>query len=337
MNLLITGATGFVGRNLLLRALALGTYHSIVACIRNPEKLERQLRNENIDPAKVACIPWGKPVPGDLRIDHAIHCAGVLFARNRADYFTVNVAESMQVLGSLPATVRLIALSSQSAGGPTPAGQTARRSQDPDAPLTWYGASKIAMEHEVLKSCPQVMIIRPPMILGPRDQATLPLFKMAAGRVRPKPGLREKQYSWIDVGDLSRDLLSILSAPASDTRSDRIFYAAAPNPISDREFLGAAIDLMQVPGITIPLPHGLLRLAARLVDAVPALREATPSLTRDRVKEIFPNRWVVDAVEFRTLAGEQSYRSLRETMQATFEWYCQTGQIGHRKHGNDDK
>lgn len=327
MNLLITGATGFVGRNLLLHALALGTYQSIIACVRNPEKLRRQLQDENVDPAKVACIPWRAPIPEDVRIDHALHCAGVLFARNRADYFTVNVDESMQVLRSLPSSVRLLALSSQSAGGPTPAGQTARTIQDPDAPLTWYGESKIAMEHELLKSYPQAMIIRPPMILGPKDQATLPLFKMAAGWLRPKPGLREKQYSWVDVGDLSRDLLSILSAPAWNTHPHRTMYAAAPDVISDRELLGAAIDLMQAPGITVPLPHGLLGLAARVVDAIPALREATPSLTRDRVKEIFPNRWVVDASEFRTLAGKRSYRPLHETMDSTFEWYRRTGQI----------
>jgi nucleoside-diphosphate-sugar epimerase len=327
MNLLITGATGFVGQNLLLHALALGTYQSIIACVRNPEKLRCQLRNENVDSANVVCIPWGAPVPEDLRIDHAVHCAGVLFARNRADYFTVNVDESMQVLRCIPSSVRLLALSSQSAGGPTPAGQTARTIHNPDAPLTWYGESKIAMERELVKFCPKAMIIRPPMILGARDQATLPLFKMAAGWIRPKPGLREKQYSWVDVGDLSRDLLSILSAPAWDTHPYRTMYAAAPDVISDRELLGAAIDLMQAPGITVPLPHGLLGLAAGLVDAIPALREATPSLTRDRVKEIFPNRWVVDASEFRTLAGKQTYRSLREAMTATFEWYRRTGQI----------
>ena len=95
-------------------------------------------------------------------------------------------------------------ISSQSAGGPTPAGKRARTEADSDAPITWYGESKLDMERSIRREFPNrpITILRPPMILGPRDSATLPLFRMATGRIRIKPGLRSKSYSFVAVDDL---------------------------------------------------------------------------------------------------------------------------------------
>ncbi|MFY8216498.1 MAG: NAD-dependent epimerase/dehydratase family protein [Chthoniobacterales bacterium] len=327
MKLLITGATGFVGRNLLIQALAGGQYESVIACVRNPTKLNDQLRSEGIDFAKVKMIPWGESLGAQLQIDHAIHCAGVLFARDRDAYFSVNVDETMRVIRSLPAATRLVVLSSQSAGGPTPAGQSERSMSDEDAPLTWYGESKVALERAVMDCRPDALIIRPPMILGPRDQATLPLFKMAAGVLRPKPGIKVKTYSWIAVEDLVRDLLALINAPDWTSHTSRTMYAAAPDTISDVSLVQAAASLLGANGFDLPLPHPVLGLVARVVDAIPALRDGVPTLTRDRVREVFADRWVVDAGRYRTLAGANPYCPLRETMARTLAWYRSTGQI----------
>ncbi len=325
MNLLITGATGFVGRNLLLRALESGRYKKIFACVRDPEKLACQLSDEAVDTDTVVALPWGERIPAGLVVDHAVHCAGVLFARDRDSYFSVNVDQSMRVISSLPSSVRLIVLSSQSAGGPTPANRDARTMDDPDHPLTWYGLSKVAMEEAVNETRPTAIILRPPMILGPRDQATLPLFQMAAGKIRPKPGLKTKWYSWIAVEDLVRDLLELLAVEQWDAISPRTMYAASPAPVSDRELVECAATQMGGSGLDLPLPHPLLRAVSWLVDAVPALRAATPSLTRDRVKEIFPDRWVVDAELFRAIVGDGAYATLDDTMKKTHAWYRRCG------------
>lgn len=325
MNLLITGATGFVGRNLLLQTLESGRYEKIFACVRDPGKLARQLNDAAIDADNVVALPWGERIPAGLQVDHAVHCAGVLFARNRDAYFSVNVDQSMNLISSLPASTRLIVLSSQSAGGPTPPNRDERTMDDPDRPLTWYGLSKVAMEKAVSAARPTAIILRPPMILGPRDQATLPLFQMAAGKIRPKPGLKTKWYSWIAVEDLARDILELLAVEQWDAGPSLTMYAASPEPISDRELVACAATQMGASGIDLPLPHPLLRAVSWLVDAVPALRAATPSLTRDRVKEIFPDRWIVDAGQFRQVVSGGAYQSLDETMKKTHAWYQRCG------------
>jgi nucleoside-diphosphate-sugar epimerase len=199
--------------------------------------------------------------------------------------------------------------------------------QDADAPITFYGESKIAMERVVMEMRPDAMILRPPMILGPRDRATLPLFRMAAGWIRPKPGLHPKFYSWIHVDDLVAGILQMLSGDGWSVQRNRKLYVAAPASIRDVDLVQTAASLLRRRGFLLPLPHPVLGLAARLIDAVPSLRAAAPSLTRDRVREVFPSRWVVDASDFRRSIGERSYVTLEASLAATLAWYRRTGEV----------
>lgn len=313
--LLITGATGFVGRTLLLRAVGEGT--PVLAPVRDAEKLRAQLNEENVPRELVTPLAADPRSWGDVRPDRAVLCAGVLFARSREDYFRTNVAWNLEVLGALPPSCRTVVLSSQSAGGPTPPGQSARSESDPDAPLTWYGESKLALERAIQHgfSDRPITILRPPMILGARDSAILPLFKMARGLVRPKPGLRPKFYSFLGVGDVVDAAMAALSSVACGP-----FYIAGESPVSDLQLIGSAARAAGRRGLTLPLPLALVRMMARVVDAVPSLRAATPSLTRDRAREIWPDRWVVDAAAFRNAANWNAKIPLDQAIDEAFAW-----------------
>lgn len=322
MKLFLTGATGFVGRNLLLAALAGGRYSEIVTAVRGRAKLAGQLADEGVDPGgRLRVIGWDEVPPTD--VDHVVHCAGVLFARDRQSYFRVNVEDTLRLLEPIRRDARVIVLSSQSAGGPTPPGRDARTPQDPDKPITWYGESKLEMERRLRAERPDAMIWRPPMILGPRDQATLPLFKMAAGFLRLKPGLHVKRYSWIGVSDLVRAILHALDG--DDWECQCSIAACASGFITDLDLISAAAELGGTRGITVPLPGPLLNIAAALVDAVPPWRAAVPSLTRDRVKELSPRRWVLDGSEFQHRFAAGPFQSLRDVLSETRDWYVRKG------------
>jgi len=318
--LLITGATGFVGRNLVLREIARGT--QILAPVRSAAKLRAQLESEGVDPRAVIALDadpaqWA----GGAQPTHALLSAGVLFARDREEYFATNVDWTLRVLEALPESTRIVVLSSQSAGGPTPPGRAARTESDADTPLTWYGKSKLALERALQsQKARRLCILRPPMILGPRDTATLPLFKMAMGLVRTKPGLRRKEFSFLSVEDVVEAVEAAWNCEAFGPH-----YISAHRTITDWELIGTAARAAGGNGVTLPIPITVVKAISLLVDSIPALRQSAPSLTRDRAKEIWADRWVVDSTAFRHATGWQSRQDLAEALESAFRHYVREG------------
>ena len=226
---------------------------------------------------------------------------GVLFERNRRDYFYTNVDWTLATLRALPEECRAVVISSQSAGGPTPRGKLSRSEEDPDTPITWYGESKLAMEEAIRREFPErpITILRPPMILGPRDAATLPLFRMARGRVRIKPGLRAKSYSFIAVEDLVTAIfLALESEPLTQA-----CYVASMHPMTDWQLIASAATACNARGADDASAAfcGSNSVAGCRCDS--GLARRAPSLTRDRAREIWADRWVVDGSKFERLTG----------------------------------
>ena len=325
MKLLITGATGFVGRNLLLHALQDPSWSQIILPVRSQAKLKEQLYNEGIEPrlerlhlCSVDENIWSlEKVPSP---DIAIHCAGLTFSRDRDAYFKTNVEGSLALLNALPESCQLLVLSSQSAAGPTPALVRARTREHCEKPHSWYGESKLAMEKALAKRCQdRLLILRPPMILGPRDSATIPLFQMARGFLRMKPGFEPKHYSWIAVDDLCR---AILLAAKSDWKKlpYNNYFISSDQTITDLSLIQTTADVLGARGITLRLPHSMIQLVSLIADKIPALHKPLQSLGRDRVKEILPSRWVVDGSDFQRDFSWKSQATLHETLQQTAAW-----------------
>lgn len=318
--LLVTGATGFVGRNLLLREISQGT--QILAPVRDAKKLRAQLEIEGFDPATVTPLdPEPENWPSGIHPTHALLSAGVLFARNRDEYFATNVDWTLRILEALPESARVVVLSSQSAGGPTPHGRAARTESDADTPLTWYGKSKLALERALQsQKNRRICILRPPMILGARDTATLPLFKMALGLIRTKPGLRRKEFSFLSVDDVVEAVQSAWSFESPGPH-----YISAHRTITDWELIDTAARAAGGKGVTLPIPIAVVKAMSLLVDSIPSLRRSAPSLTRDRAKEIWADRWVVDSTAFRRATGWQSRQDLAEALNGAFRHYVREG------------
>ena len=318
--LLVTGATGFVGRNLLLREISQGT--QILAPVRDAKKLRAQLEIEGFDPSSVTPLdPEPENWPSGIHPTHALLSAGVLFARNRDEYFATNVDWTLRILEALPESARVVILSSQSAGGPTPHGRAARTESDADTPLTWYGKSKLALERALQsQKNRRICILRPPMILGARDTATLPLFKMALGLIRTKPGLRRKEFSFLSVDDVVEAVQSAWSFESPGPH-----YISAHRTITDWELIDTAARAAGGKGVTLPIPIAVVKAMSLLVDSIPSLRRSAPSLTRDRAKEIWADRWVVDSTAFRRATGWQSRQDLAEALNGAFRHYVREG------------
>jgi nucleoside-diphosphate-sugar epimerase len=331
MRLLVTGTTGFIGRTILLRALRDHGVGEVIAPVRSPHKLHAQLDREGLtDRAKLQVVAAEAP-DWDFRgvgpVDRVIHCAGVLFSRAREPYFRINVDGTIRLLETVQGDPHTVLLSSQSAGGPTPRGLEAKRISDPDHPVSWYGASKLRMELAVreMKPARPVILLRAPMVLGPGDQATLPLFRMVRGLVWPKPGLRAKWFSWVSCADLADAIGAWFEC--GGRKGITTAHVTSPGSITDRELMTTAAKVSGRRGLLLPVPQLLLRPVALASKFLPSIGEKVPSLTPDRAREIWPDRWVIDGAPFRELTGWQGRGNLEETLAATLAWFRREGQV----------
>jgi len=332
MRILVTGATGFIGRTLVLRALQDDRVTEILAPVRSPAKLRDQLAREGaVETSKLKIIEAEAPA-WDFRplgpVDRVVHCAGILFGRSRDEYFRVNVDGTTRLLETVDGAPRVVILSSQAAGGPTPYGQESKRIGQPDQPVSWYGDSKLRMELAVRETPPgfPIFLLRAPMVLGPGDQATLPLFRMVRGPLWPKPGLRLKRFSWVSSGDLADAIEAWFEhGPKHGVHTAHVI---SPRTITDAELLRTAAAVSQRRGLLVPVPQLLLRPVAFASQFFPVIGEKVPSLTPDRAREIWPDRWIVDGGPFNSQTGWRGRATLNDTLAATLAWFRREGLMG---------
>ena len=321
MRLLVTGSTGFIGRTLVLRALRDERVAEVIAPVRSADKLRAQLAREGVTAAPKLTILEAEAPHWDFRhirpVDRVVHCAGVLFGRTREEYFRVNVDGTLRLLESVPGTPDAVVLSSQSAGGPTPDGHHAKKIDHQDRPISWYGESKLQMERAVREAGHgRVRFLRAPMVLGPGDQATLPLFRMVRGKIWTKPGRDLKHFSWVSSDDL---------ADAIDAWFERggelsLAHVTSPGTITDADLMLTAGKVSGREGKLLHVPQFFLKPVAFASKFIPAIGRNVPSLTADRAREIWPNRWVIDPEPFHAATGWRGKATLEDTLARTLAW-----------------
>ena len=167
MNILVTGATGFIGRHLVERLSQTGT-DTIFCLVRNPRKAKLLPQGVKCIYADITAFESLKKMLS-YKIDIVFHCAGYVENKNRDLLHKVNVIGSENVcrLSQELNAERMVYISS-----------VAVVSGNNDVPLyeempykatNIYGESKIEAEKKVLKYREKglrCIILRPPMVYG---------------------------------------------------------------------------------------------------------------------------------------------------------------------------
>jgi len=68
-------------------------------------------------------------------------------------------------------------------------------------------------------------------------------------------------------------------------------------------------------------------MASKVIDTIPTWRASIPTLSVDRAKEIWPNRWVVSPSSFEDKFGWRAKEEFLPALKATRDWYVKTNQL----------
>jgi dihydroflavonol-4-reductase len=320
---LLTGGTGFIGSHLAEEMIRAGWH--VRALVRRPDRL-RWLRGLDVEIAK-GDVEDASSLPSALKeVEVVLHCAGLTKAKNRREYMKAN-GEGTEALvkASVQAQVRrFVYCSSQAAAGPSTPEQP-RTEEDLPKPLTDYGLSKLAGEEAVRACTGQIewIIVRPPVVFGPRDEQFLSLFRMVKRtKLFPAFGRDERYYSWIYVRDL---VLAFRLAAEAEIGVGEIYFAADKTPITWREASEAAASHWKDRARALSLPLIVLRTVALLSEGTALLRGKAALFSRQKLNEIIAPGWVVSSDKIHRVLGFQCTTPLKEAVHETIDWYEKRG------------
>lgn len=323
MKVLLTGATGFVGSHVLdsLRARGIDTA-VLVRSASNRRFIASHLPALETRPGSIS-----DPATLDAalrEVTHVIHCAGCVKALRPATFYEVNQQGTRNVVAAVNRQAgrirRIIHISSLAAGGPAEPDKPARE-DDPPRPVSEYGKSKLAAEREVLDACePEYVILRPPAVYGPRDDAFLPLFKTVKAHLQPRVGGGRQALSLVFAKDLAEAVVACLTHPAA---ARKIFYAASGEVTTAAALAREIAGQLKTRTLALPLPTVILWPLCCLQEILSRATGRPSVLSRQKYVELRAPGWVCDPSRLRQELGVVCGTTLRNGVAETLAWYRQ--------------
>lgn len=242
MSLLVTGATGFVG-NQLLQQLAKNAEFQLCAAVRNSvENLPTGVSTYEVGNIDVD-TNWYDALTGCKTIIHTAARAHIMsdVAKNPLSEFrrvnvdgTLNLARQAIERG----VKRLIFISSIKVNGEGTANRI-YRFDDLAAPEDDYGISKWEAEQGLKALCSsssmELVIIRPPLIYGPGVKGNLLLLSKAIDREFPLPlGSIKNQRDMLSLNNLIDLIKTCIDHPEA---AGQVFLASDNEPVSTPQLI----------------------------------------------------------------------------------------------------
>ena len=326
MRILVTGASGMLGRGTALALVARG--HDVTVLQRRPSGLHvREVLGDVADPDVVRRATSGQ--------EAVVHLAAkVDVVGHRAEYERVNVEGTRAVVDACRSagTGRLVHVSSPSvAHAGAPLVGAGAGPADPAHARGEYARSKAIAEQLALGADGPglaVLAVRPHLVWGPGDTQLVArlVSRAAAGRL-PVLGSGGALIDTTFVDNAVAALVAAVDACGHAHGEALVVSNGEPRPVA--EILARVCRAAGVPGPSRHVPAGVGRLAGSLVDLVWAAsgREETPPLTRFLAEQLTTAHWF-DQRRTREVLGWAPAVGLDEGFRRLASWYAEDSARG---------
>jgi nucleoside-diphosphate-sugar epimerase len=288
LNILITGANGFIG-TALRRRLQADRRFAVRAAVRRKARLEQADGIELIETGDLAAdTDWRTALRGIDAIVHLAARAHVMqdtAADPLAEYRKVNVDGTLNLArqAQQAGIKRFIFISSIKVNGEQTSADRPFRAEDHPSPVDAYGISKREAEDGLRALCAnsemRFVIIRPPLVYGPGVKGNfLTLLRwLDRGFPLPLASIRNKR-SLVAVDNLVDLIATCIDHPSA---VDQTFLASDGEDLSTPELLKRTAAAIGKKAYLWGVPVGLLQLAAQCAGKTAAIQRLCGSLQLD--------------------------------------------------------
>jgi len=308
MQLLITGASGFVGKSLCEELRR--EEHTVVAAVRSTNT-----HVDNVERIATGSIDEVKDWSVVLRdVDVVVHLAARVHVMNDKavdpllEFRKVNVDGTLNLaLQSAKAGVkRFIFISSIKVNGESTILGKPFTEDDVENPEDAYGISKFEAERGLLLIAEQtgmeVVIIRPPLVYGAGVKANFASMMRAIKHGIPLPlGAIHNKRSFVYVGNLVSLIMRCIDHPSA---ANQVFLVSDGYDLSTTELLCSCAEALKVKARLLAAPQGLIEACGALLGK------------RDVAHRLCGNLQV-DITKARTLLGWTPPVSVMDGLKAT--------------------
>lgn len=320
---LITGASGFIGRRLRDALLDRGVD---AVALRRPSSPEPgpNARGRAVV-ADYADLEGLTTLLEDLAPSHILHVAGATKGVTYDDFARANVMPTEHLLKACAKRPpkRFVLMSSLAAYGPSAPDRPHDDTAEP-APIEHYGASKLEAERVVEGAGVPYTILRPGGVYGPGDVDYFEIFKLAAQGWATFFGNRDRLFSAVYVDDLVQATLTAATHPGAENHG---YFIGAGAPLSWGAFQDAVDAGAGRRVRRMNLPEGLVSIAAVGGELMTKLDGKPRLFNRQKALMGAQEAWTCTSEAATRDFGFAPQVDLPEGVRRAFAWYRAEGWI----------
>lgn len=267
---LLTGASGFVGKAVLEELLARG--YSVVAALRNtPAELDSRATVSRFE-ALDGSTNWSTALAG---VRTVIHSAARVHVMNDTETDPLAAFRKVNVEGTLnlarqaaqAGARRFVFISSIKVNGEGTTKGRPYNADDAPVPADPYGVSKMEAEQALRllasETGLEVVIVRPVLVYGPGVKANFLAMMRWLDKGVPLPfGAINNRRSLLALGNLADLVVTCVAHPAA---ANQTFLVSDGEDLSTSDLLRRMARALGKPARLLPVPSSLLELGAGLL------------------------------------------------------------------------